>query len=169
MDIANRGIEISLNTNNLSDRSPLKWQTSLNVAFNDNYVTKLPDGNRDFTYGPVFLSRILTIGKPLYGYRVFNINGVYPTTGDVPVDPLTGLRTRIYGGAQFIGGDNAKQDINGDYNVDDNDMIVQGDPNTKNCESWWLQSQVEQGCRRRKHLPVRSAPEQRITESQNQQ
>lgn len=131
VDIANRGIEISLNTNNLSDRSPLKWQTSLNVAFNDNYVTKLPDGNRDFTYGPVFLSRILTIGQPLYGYRVFNINGVYPTTGDVPVDPLTGLRTRIYGGAQFIGGDNAKQDINGDYNVDDNDMIVQGDPNTK--------------------------------------
>ncbi len=131
VDIANRGIEISLNTNNLSERSKLKWQTSLNVAFNDNYVTKLPDGNRDFVYGPVFLSRKLTIGKPLYGFQVFKINGVYPTTGDVPVDPLTGLRTRIYSGAQFIGGDNAKMDINGDYNVDDNDMVVQGDPNTK--------------------------------------
>ncbi|HCL05582.1 MAG TPA: hypothetical protein DHW64_06305 [Chitinophagaceae bacterium] len=131
VDIANRGIEISLTTNNLSDKSPLKWQTSLNLAFNDNYVTKLPDGNRDFVYGPIFLSRKLTIGKPLYGFQVFKINGVYPTTADVPVDPLTGLRTRIYSGAQFSGGDNAKQDINGDYNVDDNDMIVQGDPNTK--------------------------------------
>ena len=131
VDIANRGIEISINTNNLSERSALKWQTSLNLAFNDNYVTKLPDGNRDFTYGPVFLSRLLTIGQPLYGFRVFQIDGVYPRTGNVPVDPLTGLRTRIYGGAQFIGGDNAKRDINGDYNVDNNDMIVQGDPNTK--------------------------------------
>ncbi|MES2005887.1 MAG: SusC/RagA family TonB-linked outer membrane protein [Bacteroidota bacterium] len=131
VDLVNRGVEISLNTNNLSNKSKLKWQTSLNLAFNDNYVTKLPDGNRDFTYGPVFLSRILTIGQPIYGFRVFNLNGVYPTTGNVPVDPLTGLRTRIYGGAQFVGGDNAKQDINGDYNVDDNDMIIKGNPNTK--------------------------------------
>ena len=131
VDIANRGIELSLNTNNLSAKSKFQWQTSLNVAFNDNFVTKLPDGNRDFTYGPVFLSRLLTIGRPLYGFRVFRINGVYPTTADVPVDPLTGLRTRIYGGAQFQGGDNAKADINGDYNVDNDDMVVQGDPNTK--------------------------------------
>lgn len=131
VDIANRGIEISLNTNNLSAKSKFQWQTSLNLAFNDNFVTKLPDGNRDFTYGPVFLSRLLTIGRPLYGFRVFRIDGVYPTTGDVPVDPLTGLRTRIYGGAQFQGGDNAKADINGDYNVDNEDMVVQGDPNTK--------------------------------------
>ena len=131
VDIVNRGIEVSINTNNLSERSKLKWQTNFNFAFNDNFVTKLPDGNRDFTYGPVFLSRLLTIGQPLYGFRVFKINSVYPTTGDVPVDPLTGLRTRIYGGAQFIGGDNAKADINGDYNVDNNDMIVQGNPNTK--------------------------------------
>lgn len=131
VDIANRGIEISLNTNNLSAKSKFQWQTSLNLAFNDNFVTKLPDGNRDFTYGPVFLSRLLTIGRPLYGFRVFRIDGVYPTTRDVPVDPLTGLRTRIYGGAQFQGGDNAKADINGDYNVDNDDMIVQGDPNTK--------------------------------------
>jgi TonB-linked SusC/RagA family outer membrane protein len=131
VDLVNRGVEISINTNNLSERSKLKWQTSLNVAFNDNFVTKLPDGNRDFSYGPVFLSRLLTIGQPLYGFRVFRTNGVYPTTGDVPVDPLTGLRTRIYGGAQFEGGDNAKADINGDYNVDNNDMVVQGDPNTK--------------------------------------
>jgi len=131
VDIANRGIEISLNTNNLSAKSKFQWQTSLNVAFNDNFVTKLPDGNRDFTYGPVFLSRLLTLGRPLYGFRVFRIDGVYPTTGNVPVDPLTGLRTRIYGGAQFQGGDNAKADINGDYNVDNDDMVVQGDPNTK--------------------------------------
>lgn len=131
VDIVNRGLEITINTNNLSERSKFKWQTNLNVAFNDNFVTKLPDGNRDFAYGPIFLSRLLTIGQPLYGFRVFRINGVYPTTADVPVDPLTGLRTRIYGGAQFVGGDNAKEDINGDYNVDNNDMVVQGDPNTK--------------------------------------
>ena len=131
VDLVNKGVEISLNTNNLSDRSAFKWQTNFNVAFNNNFVTKLPDGNRDFTYGPVYLSRILTVGQPIYGFRVFNVTGVYPTTAFVPVDPLTGLRLRIYGGTQFIGGDNAKQDLNGDYNVDDNDMIIKGNPNTK--------------------------------------
>lgn len=132
VNLANRGIEVSLNTNNLSNKSKLKWQTSINVAFNDNFVTKLPDGNRDFTYGPVFTSRILTIGQPIYGFRVFNTTGVYSTTASVPVDPLTGQRIRIYGGGTgFVGGDNAKQDINGDYNVDDNDMIIKGNPNTK--------------------------------------
>ncbi len=131
VDLVNKGVEITLNTNNLSNSSPLKWQTSINVAFNDNFVTKLPDGNRDFSYGPVFLSRLLTIGQPIYGFRVFNVNGVYPTTADVPVDPLTGQRMRIYGGTQFVGGDNAKQDINGDYNIDDNDMVTKGNPNTK--------------------------------------
>ncbi len=131
VDLVNQGVEVSLTTNNLPEKSALKWQTNFNVAYNNNFVTKLPDNNRDFTYGPVYLSRILTLGQPVYGFQVFNVTGVYPTTAFVPVDPLTGLRTRIYGGTQFAGGDNAKQDLNGDYNVDDNDMIVKGNPNTK--------------------------------------
>ena len=131
VDLVNQGVEFTLTTNNLSKTSDFNWQTSINVAFNNNFVTKLPSGNRDFSYGPVFLSRLLTLAQPVYGFRVFAVNGVYPTTADVPVDPLTGQRMRIYGGTQFVGGDNAKQDINGDYNVDDNDMIAKGNPNTK--------------------------------------
>lgn len=131
VDLVNQGIELSLNTNNLPQSSKLKWQTGLNVAYNRNFVTKLPDGNRDFSYGPSFRLRTLTIGQPVYQFRVFDITGVYATTADVPVDPLTGRRMVIYSGAAFVGGDPIKRDLNGDYNVDDNDVIAKGDPNTK--------------------------------------
>jgi TonB-dependent starch-binding outer membrane protein SusC len=131
VDIVNQGVELSLNTNNLSDRSKLKWQTGINIAYNRNFVTKLPDNNRDFTYGPSFRSRILTVGQPLYQFRVFDITGVYASTADVPVDPLTGRRMTLYSGAGFVAGDPIKRDLNGDYNVDDNDVINYGDPNTK--------------------------------------
>lgn len=131
VDMVNQGVELTLTTNNLSDKSKLKWQTSLNVAYNRNFVTKLPGGNRDFMYGPSFRSRILTIGQPLYAFRVYKNLGVYANTSDVPVDPLTGRRMTIYGGAGLVGGDPIRADVNGDYNIDDNDVITLGDPNTR--------------------------------------
>jgi TonB-linked SusC/RagA family outer membrane protein len=130
VDLVNKGVELTLTTNNLPDRSKLKWQTTLNVAYNKNFVTKLPAGNKDFTYGPSFRSRILTVGQPLYQFRVFKNEGVYANTSDVPVDPLTGRRLS-FGNAPYVAGDPIKKDLNGDYIIDDNDQINMGDPNTK--------------------------------------
>jgi len=130
VDLVNKGVELTLTTNNLSEKSKLKWQTTLNVAYNKNFVTKLPAGNKDFTYGPSFLSRILTIGQPLYEFRVFQNQGVYARTSDVPVDPLTGRRLS-FGNVGYVAGDPIKKDLNGDYIIDDNDQVNLGDPNTK--------------------------------------
>jgi TonB-linked SusC/RagA family outer membrane protein len=128
VDVRNEGVEFTLTTNNLSKQSKVKWTTQINLAFNDNYVTRLPGGNRDFLYGPVFFQRILTVGRPLHSFLVWNANGVYPSTADVPVDPLTGLRIRQEGGNFYAGGNAARQDLNGDYNITPLDKIIAGDP-----------------------------------------
>lgn len=128
VDVRNTGVEFTLNSNNLSRRSKFRWNTQLNLAFNKNYVTKLPDGNRDFLYGPVFFQRVLTVGRPLHSFLVWEADGVYPTTADVPVDPLTGLRIRQEGGNFYSGGNAARRDLNGDYNITPLDKVIAGDP-----------------------------------------
>ncbi|HEY6900963.1 MAG TPA: hypothetical protein VI233_09985, partial [Puia sp.] len=63
-------------------------------------------------------------------FRVFQTDGVYKTDKDVPVDPLTGKRLS-FGNTAYKAGDPIRKDINGDYVIDDNDMVNVGDPNTK--------------------------------------
>jgi TonB-linked SusC/RagA family outer membrane protein len=131
VDVRNKGFELTLTTQNFSPRSKFKWSTTLNIAFNDNMVTKLPAGGRDFLFGPPWLQRSLTIGQPLFGFRAWDVPGVYSTIDDVPVDPLTGLRVRWQGGNMFGAGDGIKTDMNGDYNIQDIDKIYMGDPQTR--------------------------------------
>lgn len=128
VDVRNQGVEFTFTSSNLSRKSNFKWNTQINIAFNKNFVTKLPGGNRDFTYGPVFFQRVLTVGKPLHSFLVWEADGVYPTTADVPVDPLTGLRIRQEGGNFYAGGNAARRDLNGDYNITPLDKIIAGDP-----------------------------------------
>jgi len=132
VDVRNQGMEFTLGSNNLPRSSPFQWYTQLNFAFNENFVTKLPDGNRDFIYGPAFFQRVLTVGQPLHTFVVWNVPYVYAYTGDVPVDPLTGFRIRNDGSNNFYGaGDGAKQDLNGDYNINLLDKVVGGDPSPR--------------------------------------
>jgi TonB-dependent starch-binding outer membrane protein SusC len=132
VDVRNQGFEVTLWSNNLSKKSAFQWNTQLNFAFNNNFVTKLPSNNRDFVYGPSFFQRVLTVGQPLHTFVVWNVPFVYPTREDVPVDPLTGTRIRNEGSNNFYGGgDGAKQDLNGDYNITILDKVVGGDPSPR--------------------------------------
>jgi TonB-dependent starch-binding outer membrane protein SusC len=133
VDLRNTGVEFTLTTQNLSPRSAFRWSTNLNVAFNNNYITKLPQGNRDFKFGPSWLTRTLTIGQPSFSFLVWDNQGIYANTSDVPVDPLTGRRLSWGSptGNQFSAGDPIRLDKNGDYVIDDFDKINLGSPNTK--------------------------------------
>ena len=131
VDVRNQGVEITLTTRNLPEKSKWQWSTTFNIAFNDNFVTKLPAGGRDFVFGPPWLQRTLTVGMPLYQFLAWDISQVYPTIDDVPVDPMTGLRIRWFGGSLFGAGDGAKKDVNGDFNIENIDKIFMGDPQTK--------------------------------------
>lgn len=131
VDVRNQGVEITLTTRNLPDKSKVQWSTTFNIAFNDNFVTKLPAGGRDFVFGLPWLQRTLTVGMPLYQFLAWDVSKVYPTIDDVPVDPLTGLRIRWFGGNLFGPGDGAKGDANGDYNIENIDKVFMGDPQTR--------------------------------------
>ncbi len=129
-DIRNTGVEITINTNNLGAGSPVQWTTSFNIAFNQNMVTKLPNGNRDFVFGEVWEQKTLTLGKPLFNYRVWQTDGAFPTDEDVPVDPITGKRLSYFG-SPLGAGDARYKDMNGDYIIDNDDKINIGNPNPK--------------------------------------
>lgn len=129
VDLRNTGIELSLNTRNLGVKSKVQWNTNFNIAYNKNYVTKLPNGGRDFTFGPPWMQQTLSVGEPLFTYKVWQVNGIYSRESDVPVDPLTGKRITQFGGAQFGAGDPMRVDQNGDYNIDYYDNVSAGNPN----------------------------------------
>ena len=129
VNLRNSGVELSINSRNLSPESKLQWNTNFNIAYNKNNITKLPNGGRDFTFGPPWMQQTLSVGEPLFTYKVWKVNGVYATDADVPTDPLTGKRITQFGGNQFSAGDPARVDQNGDYNIDYNDLVSYGNPN----------------------------------------
>ncbi|RKR04999.1 TonB-linked SusC/RagA family outer membrane protein [Flavobacterium sp. 90] len=130
VDIRNTGYEFTVSTVNLGNNSTFKWNTSFNIAFNDNYVTRLPDGGKDLTVGEPWLQYTLTEGMPLFNYRVWDVKGVYSSDSDVPTDPLTGQKMKFYGETIKVG-DPKYVDQNGDYIIDNLDKKYAGSPNPK--------------------------------------
>ncbi|WPQ65241.1 SusC/RagA family TonB-linked outer membrane protein [Chitinophaga sancti] len=130
VDVRNEGLEIGINTNNLSPRSAFQWSTSFNISFNKNYVTKLPNNNRDFMFGETWFQQTFTVGEPLFNYKVYKIDGSFANDASVPTDPITG-RKLTYMGTTLHGGDPRYIDMNGDYNIDYDDKVIAGNPMPK--------------------------------------
>lgn len=130
VDVRNQGIELSLTTHNMDPKSKFQWTTNFNISFNKNFVTKLPNGNRDFLFGPPWFQQTLTLGQPLFNYKVYQITGVYATDAEVPTDPITG-RKMTFQGATLHAGDAKYVDNNGDYNINYDDKVIAGNPNPK--------------------------------------
>lgn len=124
-DIRNTGWEFTLNTQNLSPKSKLQWSTNFNISFNHGWITKLPNGNKDIEFGDSWFRKTLTRGEPLFGYKSYQINGVYATDADVPTDPITGNKM-TYFGTPFQAGDRRMVDQNGDYNINYDDQVPTG-------------------------------------------
>ena len=131
VNIRNRGVEFTITSNNTSPKAPLRWTTTVNFAYNQNFIVKLPYDNRDFTFGPPWLKRVLTIGQPAFQFYVWDVPSIYNSNADIPVDPLTGRRMAWGTTTPFSAGDPARVDVNGDYMINDFDRIYMGDPNTK--------------------------------------
>lgn len=85
--VLNKGLELQIRSRNLNPKGKFQWNTTLNVAFNKNMVTYLPDGDRDLKMNSNY---ILSVGAPLYTYYMVKSNGVYSSAKDIPVNPYTG-------------------------------------------------------------------------------
>ena len=135
-DVQNEGLEISLNTINVSSKN-FTWTTDFNIAFNRDKVIRLSEGQSallskvslTYTYNSTY-SYIAKVGEPIasfYGYEwdgVYNyddfnlIGGEYVLKPNVPSNGAE--RSTIKpGDIKYV-------DQNGDFVVDDRDCVVIG-------------------------------------------
>jgi TonB-linked SusC/RagA family outer membrane protein len=134
--LVNIGYEGSLTASLLPNTSKARFTINVNGAINHDYLAALPNGVRQFIYvDPDTKQSILkTVGNNALANFIFNTKGVYSNTGDVPVDPLTGLRYRARNGDGTLGGvlnyfragDPRFTDLNGDYILDNQDLVNAG-------------------------------------------
>ncbi|MEJ2882113.1 SusC/RagA family TonB-linked outer membrane protein [Pedobacter sp. GR22-6] len=130
--IANYGYELSLSSRPLPSTYKLRWNISVNGALNYDVLTSLPaEYNGQVIEGQgsgQFIAK--RVGRNALSNYLFINQGVYGSTSDVPVDPVTGLRLRNNNNGSHLnsyqGGDARLWDANGDYVIDDRDKQVLG-------------------------------------------
>lgn len=116
INVRNRGLELSIVSRNTGPKAKLQWITNFNISYNKNWITKLPNGGRDLLFGDSWFRKTLSLGDPLFAYRLWQAKGVYKTDADVPTDPITGNKMTFFG-TTLVAGDPAYVDQNGDYNI----------------------------------------------------
>ncbi len=140
--ILNEGVDLQIQTRNLSSKSELQWTTNLNMTFNKNRIAALPNGNRTFFQDSRGYNQqlIFSVGAPIYGWAQMLYNGVYNYLKDIPVNPVTGQRLtyfKTYNPVQP--GYPIWRDVNKDWDVwsDEDkgeqfgDLVPTGNPNPK--------------------------------------
>lgn len=123
--IRNQGLEVAVSSQNFAPSSAFQWNTDFNIAFNKNWIIKLPNDNRDMLFGDPWFRKTLTLGSPLFSYKLWQANGVYATDADVPTDPITGQKMSYFDGPLRAGDANIT-DQNGDYNINYEDQFADG-------------------------------------------
>ena len=76
-NLSNKGFEFVLNTQNIKTQG-FSWDSSFNLANNNNKITALPDNNADVVVGNV----IRRVGERLDSFYLVEYAGVDPANGD---------------------------------------------------------------------------------------
>lgn len=132
--VNNKGVDISIQTRNLSPVSKVQWNTQFIFSYNKNLLAKLPNNNRTFTevdgYG---ISRIYAVGQPIYEFYQVKYLGVYNNTSQLPFNQFTGNVLTYYNGSHPVKvGDPIWLDASGDGDVwSGTDNVPTGNPNPK--------------------------------------
>ncbi|WP_286844423.1 MULTISPECIES: SusC/RagA family TonB-linked outer membrane protein [Sphingobacterium] len=128
--VRNSGVEINIQGKVFEKSKEFQWIPQLNLSFNKNVVTALPNGNRDLYYS----QGVYVVGKPLNMFYGYLVNGAISSSNDIIVNPYTGAVGATKWGTLKPGYPNWV-DVNGDYKISDaigeNDMTFFGDPNPK--------------------------------------
>lgn len=110
--ILNYGWESMVNYHVFPRNNKLRLELSLGLTQNKNYMSKLPNGNKDYTgydYGYV-------VGRPINLYKMFINDYIIDDLSQLPVNPYTGLPlTGKSAWAKIRPGFPIWKDLNGDY------------------------------------------------------
>lgn len=138
--IANFGHELMINLRPITstDSRGFNWSINLNGALNDGVLLKLPKDLPLYIHNegaPFYQEVAFQVGNNPIANFIYETQGVYPSTSDVPVDPVRGIRYKAFKGNNvnfFQGGDPIWKDLNGDYALDDaDDNIITGNPDPR--------------------------------------
>lgn len=123
MAVNNKGIDVSISGNVVKGyiEGALDWTTTINFNVNKNKLTALPNGLTSLIIG----SNMLQVGKSVDAFWLYQNNGIYNAVSDIPVNPKTGAR-EAFNGLALNAGDPNWRDVNGDYDIDNNDKILMG-------------------------------------------
>lgn len=116
--VENKGLEFELSTKNLTGQ--FKWNTSANIAFNNNKVLQLGNNNKPIYTGFSSLTNIIQVGEELNSFYLYEAIGILSTAdiNNTGVAKTTGA----------IAGDVKYRDFNGDGKIDENDRHIIGSP-----------------------------------------
>ncbi len=153
-NVDNKGFEITLNSVNISNRK-FRWTTNLNLAFNENEITSVPEGGRILNNNVYIIDKGYALGT-MYGYKARQIFAYdesnaftpdwtqltpvfdnkdrfveYQLHGKTYTGEIRQLRYSHENGAVFKGGDVMWDDKNGDGVINDDDKQVIGNGTPK--------------------------------------
>ncbi|MEE1943517.1 SusC/RagA family TonB-linked outer membrane protein [Pedobacter sp. KR3-3] len=126
MDINNKGVELLVNGVVIDKPKSLSWSTGININYNRNELTALPNGVKELIYNN---DNKLVVGKPVGSYWLYTNNGIYNTNAEVPAG-------MTFNGIPMKAGDPKWVDYNGDNKIDSKDKILTGNRQPKFVGGW---------------------------------
>jgi TonB-linked SusC/RagA family outer membrane protein len=107
--ITNKGVDLGISTVNVQPTPRgFGWTTDLNLTFNRNNVDSLYN-NQPFTTGINGReTSIVTVGKPLGSFYMYQFDGVDPATGDAIIRDTDGLPGITSGDRTIVGNPHPK-------------------------------------------------------------
>lgn len=116
--VQNKGLEFDLSTKNLT--GAFKWNTSANIAFNNNKVLQLGSDNAPIYTGYSSSTNIIKVGEELNSFYLYEAIGVL-STADINNTGVAKTNGAIAGDVKY-------RDFNGDGKIDENDRHIIGSP-----------------------------------------
>jgi TonB-linked SusC/RagA family outer membrane protein len=128
-ELSNKGLDIELNTANLT--GALKWNTSLNVSYNQNEVNRIGYENTPvysgFDGSAGNYSNVLAIGHPINAFYMYETIGVWKSQAEIDAYTAAHGTAPKFQGTLIKPGDLRMRDVDGDGNITTGANIGEGD------------------------------------------
>ncbi|MCE6991985.1 TonB-dependent receptor [Dyadobacter sp. CY323] len=115
-ELENKGIEFSLNTENIA-KGDFRWTSDVNLSINRNKVLKL---NTESARINTSAYQVAEVGQPIASFRLLNILGIFQTAEEVKTNPIQHPRVQP--------GDYRFQDADGSGTITQADRMIVGNP-----------------------------------------
>jgi hypothetical protein len=115
-ELENKGVEFSINTENIKSNA-FNWTTSFNISANNNKVLALNGNAVRITNSNYQVSQV---GLPISSFYLLNVISVFQTAEEIAKSPVQSPRV--------VPGDLKFEDVNNDGKITTADKKIVGDP-----------------------------------------